>query len=701
MSPMTTRLIVSGALSLTGLALTQYWYKKSGEQFQVKPQGKPIARLIEGEDEIERKPTKRLLWQPIKKGYDLYKGDSVRTGPDSRGKILLDDAMELNLDENSLITFVETKKEITLDLISGDINVKKVEEPKRTRKNETKKAITLKVGDSKVTTKDKNTELSLSRDKEGKANVTALKGEAEIKTKEGQKVKVNRNRAGVIDQSGEIKRLRTIPTTYPPPNHKIDLGSQGKKSVEFSFKAPKAKGLNLYLEVGKENGAMKRIPISNPQKVSAPLPVGNFQWRVVGEKDGKVVTKSATLRGEAFVSQPPEILNPSNGKVFIKKGKNEPIPFSWRAEGYPNLRLQVAADNGFSKLVYNKTFSSSQNQVSVKFTKEQTYYARLLGENKKKRTPSKTISFKIEPFKKLEAPKITTPASGKKLMLAQAKKTEFKWLPMPQAEKFELKLKGPKGTKTQTTYEPKFQLKDPSLGQYEFTLRAIDDTGQKSPWAKARVIRIVKTEVKNLSFYNIKGGKVHRDRNDKKPKVELRWGSAKDVVSWQIRYSSTQGGLKGAQWTKTQTNRHTYTLPKEGTYYFEVEGHDPEGVVLARVKPKRIEVEPPEKLEAPKSLIGSKVKAKKNGDMLVKWQPIKGASSYLLQVKNLENKQVQKSKLKKPQKMLKELLPGKYEASLTALDDKGKEGEKAAPITIEVPNVSSITAPKVNIIQID
>jgi tetratricopeptide (TPR) repeat protein len=83
------------------------------------------ARMVSIEGSVERKAEAETEWRPVSQGSGICSGDFVRTGPYSRGGILIDGSETLiRLDQNTTFQLVapEQKPRSVLDLIKGAVH---------------------------------------------------------------------------------------------------------------------------------------------------------------------------------------------------------------------------------------------------------------------------------------------------------------------------------------------------------------------------------------------------------------------------------------------------------------------------------------------------------------------------------------------------------------------------------------------------
>ena len=63
----------------------------------------PVGRLLNPQGAVAVLPSGNVSWEEARTGRDLFAGDSVRTGQDSRVSILCVDETQLKLNENTVV----------------------------------------------------------------------------------------------------------------------------------------------------------------------------------------------------------------------------------------------------------------------------------------------------------------------------------------------------------------------------------------------------------------------------------------------------------------------------------------------------------------------------------------------------------------------------------------------------------------------
>ena len=699
------RLALAACLSALGLFINQKIYDQSAIDFDTKGLGRPLAILNKGVSTIERRPQKRLMWQPIKQGNFLYQGDAIRTFDKSKGEVrLIDSGMLIGLEPDSVIVLEESKKGLTLDLLAGSLNVKKSDQKLKGSVGSGQKganAPSIKSGDSQIELKDADTSLSMAVDEAGRTNVSVFSGSATVQGKGGKKMRVDKDKALAVSLSGKLSKIRSIATLSPLPGAVIDLGASRKKKVAFTFVPLGAKGLSYFVEKGAKRNQLKRIPVKEKGKIELDVFFGSFYWRVIALRGGENYAASSTIRVDAEFTFPPEPVSPlPNENISLKKGSSS-VVFNWANPGFEKSTLFVAKDRLFNKVIVKKTFKKS-TQAKVTFKKRGSYFWRVRGSNKDGgQKDSETRKFLLVEKKELEPPLLFSPVANIQLREDRLKGQALEWTASLDAEAFDVRLAG-RTDRILKTEDSRFFLSSLSHiepGRYKWAVRAIGAEGDKSKWSKSRPLRILKGTLKTLKFLNIEREKFYF--KGKVPKVSLKWKRVKDAFTWRFRYAKKEDGIEKGKWRTLRKNTITQKLPSEGAFMFEVMGYDEDKNKVAAIAPKTINIMPYSGPSSLISLVGYNVDAKGDGSAIVEWQPNIDAARYEMTVLEVKTRKMSKKRLRNPKFQLQDLNPGKYEIFMVAFDKDGMRGKKGKPVIVKVPKESSILAPKVNAIQIE
>jgi len=166
------RLVLATLISASGFALTIFWYHSTAQKDFGRGNTKPIARLVTLVDEVQRKPVKKLIWQPATENETLYAGEAIRTGTNAEAAIeFLASKTRIDLEADSAIVLEETaNRQLAVNFLSGNMYVK-------SGTAEEKDGLTLKSGEKSIALK--GAEVSWGKDDSNDLNLQVLKGTAQ------------------------------------------------------------------------------------------------------------------------------------------------------------------------------------------------------------------------------------------------------------------------------------------------------------------------------------------------------------------------------------------------------------------------------------------------------------------------------------------------------------------------------------------
>jgi hypothetical protein len=142
-----------------------------------------------------------------------------------------------------------------------------------------------------------------------------------------------------------------------------------------------------------------------------------------------------------------------------------------------------------------------------------------------------------------------------------------------------------------------------------------------------------------------------------------------------------------------------FKLAKEGSYKLKVEALDKEDNLLAIGDSIQVIAKAPDLLPPPVLVTGKqKLTTGESGDILLKWNRVNGAVKYLVEITGPRTNF--RKTVSSTQLSMTNLMPGTHTLILAALDKSGRIGIKSPGYSLQVPDISSIAAPKTKTIKI-
>jgi hypothetical protein len=695
----TSRLALPALVSIAGITLTQAWYVKTGSGFS-KPSaiGKPLAILSAKNERIERRPTTRLIWESLSTGENLYGGEAVRTNSNSSGKItFLQSGMTIGLEPDSLVIIEESNGNLQLNLVNGGVFVKNTTTPAGTKTQQP----VLKAGDKKIELAGKSSELNLSVGASGTADIQVTKGDAKIGTAGGKTEVLKEGAAKSISANGATQSLEI---TGPRSGSSIPLSGLNDRVNIAWGKAPD--GATMFLETGSSRDSLTRsgagVPASAGQ-LSLPVKSGDFFWRVVAVKDGKVISTGPTTFNQGVAFESPKLLsNAANEKIIAQKPSGPySIKLAWtRPQGAEGMTVSISKDPQFKSTVDSKSFTT-ETEWSATVSEPGKYYWRTAAswpgiERKIFSTPG---AFEVTQQKTIPAPVISGPAGGSVIssLAAGTNGVILTWNSIAGVESYDLEIQKRQSDNSYKTQLAKnitgtqFRVTNVAAGDYQWFVKSrvgdsVSQAGAPSKFAVKELPAI--TPATKVS----KDAPLVFESSDSLISLPL---AALPASTAQIRYKlrSALDSSFESPWQISPGNAPLrFKLPTAGQYLMTAEALDAKQQIIATSQNIELTAKAPDLLPPPQLVTNvTKLKTGNGGDISLNWKPVPGAVRYIVEITGTKTnfrKEIPGTKIN-----MSNMLPGNHTLVLTAVDKAGRSGTKSAGINIEVPDVSSIAAP--------
>lgn len=191
------------------------------------------------------------------------------------------------------------------------------------------------------------------------------------------------------------------------------------------------------------------------------------------------------------------------------------------------------------------------------------------------------------------------------------------------------------------------------------------------------------------------------------PAIELNWDAMtrkEDIPNWKIEIvgQNNESILK----QQTQVNSFKSNLTAPGKYYVYVEAVDKNGLSMAKLQPKLVEVS---EFPLPKAPVFNSVELKRNsktnkvyfenGVLQLQWNYQTVVKEYEIELNSSLEAENQKVVLGKnlfeyKGKSGTGLTPGQYQIKITPIDQHNRRGPSSESFEFEVPKFTSMSAPK-------
>jgi len=298
--------------------------------------------IIRSQEDVKKRSSDSLIWEPAKQNDVLYYRDSLLTLAQSSAVLYLKDQTELQMAENTLVTFEEpeaqSNAEIRLRFSKGDL---KARNPYNISRIETA---------DWVVNLEKGAEIALRKEEAG-YEFEVLAGKATLDTEKGKEDLIESK----IIKLGDDKNIETIEKSLelkwnnPQTERIYTADDKAKVAVEWKGSAQQ---LKISKPGGQEEPQTKAI---KGQVAELELAPGNYQIR---------------LEDASGISSPKQIEVKKAPKIYLKK----PLPRDRIAIGKP-MEFIWEGENSLKsynlKLSNGQSYEVNENFKSLQFDQEQ------------------------------------------------------------------------------------------------------------------------------------------------------------------------------------------------------------------------------------------------------------------------------------------------------------------------------------------
>lgn len=299
------------------------------------------GHIIRSQEDVKKRGADSLIWEPAKQNDVLYYRDSLLTLAQSSAVLYLKDQTELQMSENTLVTFEEpeaqSNAEIRLRFSKGDL---KARNPYNISRIETA---------DWVVNLEKGAEIALRKEDKG-YEFEVLAGKATLDTEKGKEDLVESK----IIKLGDDKKIETIEKSLelkwnnPQTERIYTADDKAKVAVEW-------KGQAHQLKISRPGEQEEKTKSIKGQTAELELEPGNYQIR---------------LEDKAGISSPKQIEVKKAPKIYLKK----PLPRDRIAIGRP-MEFIWEGENSLTsynlKLSNGQSYEVNENFKSLQFDQEQ------------------------------------------------------------------------------------------------------------------------------------------------------------------------------------------------------------------------------------------------------------------------------------------------------------------------------------------
>lgn len=270
------------------------------------------------------------------------------------------------------------------------------------------------------------------------------------------------------------------------------------------------------------------------------------------------------------------------------------VPFQW--EKVPNAnayRFQLAKNSDFSEIIMQQ---ETVDPMYMQMIEKGQYYWRVqaLGPANSQSEWSKASRLAMRHIPPMTSPEIIVPQNDTNITYrSELPDVAFRWEDVAKAEKYELQVAKDAGftrnvvneTLTETRYIKKLE-----AGNYHWRVRAIEKSGRPGEWTPDTKLAVARS-ASNPSVGYPKKDEVVKVFSDKARKVKFAWDKIGDADNYKVVVSSDPSFNKIDFQEQTKNTEHEIEIPKDGKYYWYLEGRNTKENLAVRSEIESFNVE--------------------------------------------------------------------------------------------------------------
>lgn len=681
-------LVISGACFLG----TVVWFESGKNSATDRAGREPVARLNDSLNDVQRKPTKRVIWESVSRNDELYPGEAIRTAPDAEAKIqLVKSGAVIHLEPDSLVVLEENANGLSLDFLQGNLFV---------QGGAAGADLTLKTAGGEI--KVNSADMSLSRDQSGQVNLEVHKGQAELQ-KGAQKISLAKDKSASLTEKGVNVDNQRVEVLSPQAGEPVLLNLSRGEKLEVTFK-PLPADFQVSAEWGTNRNSFKPTgtPVAgNVGKLLIPGKAGKVFLRLQAKSESADAPKltSIVIPLEIGPKAPPALIEPSTENPPRKTAANEPTNFRWlNRHKFESQVLEIAADPQFKNVKSKQTFGPEVESFATPLS-DGVYFWRVTGflkvKTKTEALASTPARFTLQANLEVKPPIAVWPLDQQKISFADANKAgvSFKWQSATGVDRYAIEVwQGEKvllKKDLETTYTKLSELKP---GTYQWKIGSWDP---KSTMPKfSAPISFVVEEMPKIEWAESPATFEYTTPN---PTLTAHWKPlATPPASYRYRVQAA-GASEPAEWHSTKLDHFEAPVPADGEYEVFVEALNAKDQTVAQSDPRTFTVKRLPLLPAPQWSANTPeiFKTDAKGNLSFAWEQVEGAKHYLMILETEEGKVVEKKEIARTTASFTRLKPGQYKVSLKSVDGLKRPSTESRTKELVVPSISDIRAPKI------
>lgn len=701
------RMIVALVISSGCFIGTVVWYE-SGKTENGLRDKKPVARLNNSTNEVQRKPKQRVIWESVNKNDEFFPGEAVRTAPNAEAQLyFLKSHTTVHLDPDSLVVLEENEKGLSLDFLQGNMFVQS------NQGEQTGEGLTVKTGNGEI--KMKSADMSLSKNKNGNVNLEVHRGEAEL-SQGSKKTALNKEKSAELSESGVNVANDRMQVLRPQAGDTLYLNLSKGEKLDLGW-TPIATGYSVSFEIGKTRSALEKIAgISAPGdsgQYKLPSKPGRWYMRLVATSSNP---KQPPLASTVipFIIEPkaaPSLVEPRQEAVILKTDPEAGIAFKWLGRHkFISQVIEIATDPLFKKISAHESLDGDVNSYSGKLA-DGAYFWRVTGflklKDKNEGLSSPAGKFTVLSKWEVKPPSQLSPPPNQHLSFFDVQKSgvPLKWQAPQGVERFKVVVErkvndGWKEAHQQETETSSVRVADLKPGTYQWKVASIDSKGGEAKVSAPQQFTI--EEMPKIEWVDAAPLTEHEFQTPT-PSLKGQWKPlASQVATYRFKIASEEQGLDGAEWQLTKQSLFDISVPTEGRYQVQVEALNTKGQLLGQSDIKNFLVKRRPLLPAPQWSANTPevLKTDGKGNLTFGWEQVDGAQHYLMILENTDGKVIDQREVSRNTASLNRLKPGEYQVHLKSVDGFKRPGLDGKKRKIEVPATSDIRAPRIKAMKV-
>lgn len=409
-----------------------------------------------------------------------------------------------------------------------------------------------------------------------------------------------------------------------------------------------------------------------------------------------------------------QILSPAPGKVaYVDADQKDNLTFKWK--GFP-AGLKVSLHTGNSRKDMKEwTTVTPQGEDSLKTSLPigKPYWKLVAKDPQTQKVVAESSIYRTD-IQARYAPTVVFPLSDAKIPVQKAPfDMAFKWQKGDETSRVVLEVAKDPGLKQKVavqnfTTEESYTLPALQEGDYYWRMSSYFDGSDKPVLGKIQKFSVTKLEEKVVPKEPVAiSWTVPEDKIQfylQSPKLGLSWNTdrATEVSFWRLKYFEEGDDPSKVQTIELKDMKAEPQVEKPGRYIASVEAVDKAGNIIGTSEHRKIAVAPLPLLAAPKLLpLEGNLTAQADGRTELQWEKLEGVKEYMLTISNKDGKELKTLKYTGNSTNLKNLMPGEYQLTLTAIDQHGRTSEGATPRKLIVPDKSNLKAPTLKKIKVN